>query len=241
MVRRETTDILLILVGGALVKITLNGTYLRYVKPSAWPWVLSAGAVIVLLGLVAIIRDIRADQPGRLDDQQAHQHGSRSVLLLLLPVLAIFLVAPPALGADSVTRATGRDAAVPAVSQRGGAAFPPLPAGRLVPISLSEFITRSVWASNSLRGHPVRLTGFLVHDQGARYVARLVITCCAADATPMKVELAGGQADGLPDDQWVAVDGVLRTGSATQADGYTPTLNVVSVTTITAPADPYEY
>lgn len=242
MVRRETTNILLILIGGALLKITLNGTYLRYVKPSVRPWVLSAGAMIVVLALVAIIRDIRAGQPSQLGDQHAHQHGSRSVLLLLLPVLAIFLVAPPALGADSVTRATGRNAAVPAVTQQGAAAFPPLPAGPVVPISLSEFITRSVWdATNSLRGRTVRLTGFLVHEPGALYLARLVITCCAADATPMKVELAGGQAGGLPDDQWVAVDGVLRPGSATQANGYTPTLTVVSVTTITAPADPYEY
>jgi uncharacterized membrane protein YcgQ (UPF0703/DUF1980 family) len=68
-----------------------------------------------------------------------------------------------------------------------------------------------------------------------------VITCCAADATPMKVALTGELASRLPDDQWIRVNGRLRPGSATQANEYTPTLTVSSLTTITAPEDPYEY
>ncbi|HEX5401782.1 MAG TPA: TIGR03943 family protein, partial [Pseudonocardiaceae bacterium] len=56
--RRETTNILLVLVGSALIKITLDGTYLRYVKPAAQPLVLTAGMVVVLLALVAMVRDI---------------------------------------------------------------------------------------------------------------------------------------------------------------------------------------
>jgi len=87
----------------------------------------------------------------------------------------------------------------------------------------------------------VRLTGFAVRDNGSMYLARLVITCCAADATPMKVKRSGATADGLRDDQWAAVTGTLRPGSATQANGYTPTLVVSGVTAIPAPADPYEY
>jgi uncharacterized membrane protein YcgQ (UPF0703/DUF1980 family) len=72
-------------------------------------------------------------------------------------------------------------------------------------------------------------------------VARLVITCCAADATPMKAVLTGGQAARLPNDQWIRVTGRLRAGSAVEANGYTPTLTVSSLTTVSAPADLYEY
>jgi len=36
-VKRETQNILLILLGGALVKIAVNGDYLRYVKPAQQP------------------------------------------------------------------------------------------------------------------------------------------------------------------------------------------------------------
>ena len=72
-------------------------------------------------------------------------------------------------------------------------------------------------------------------------MARLVITCCAADATAMKVALTGHQADQLPNDQWIQATGRLIPGSATEANGYTPTLNVSTLTTVTPPTDPYEY
>ncbi|HEX9336521.1 MAG TPA: TIGR03943 family protein [Pseudonocardiaceae bacterium] len=230
--RRETTNVLLVLVGGALVKITLNGTYLRYVRPTALPWVLAAGMITAGLGVVAIVRDVLADR-GRQD----HCHAGRWVWLLVLPVLAIVLVAPPALGADSVVRAGNRTATVARPT-----ALPPLPRGAVVPIAMSEFIARSVWdATGSLTGRTVQLTGFVVHDNGTDYLARLVITCCAADATPMKVALAGRQAGHLPDNQWVRMAGVPRPGSATEANGYTATIVVSSLITIDAPADPYEY
>lgn len=238
--RRETTNVLLVLVGGALLKITLDGTYLRYVKPSAKPWVLTAGVVMITLAVVAIVRDIIANRPDTATHHDDHQHGGRWVWLLMLPVLAIFLIAPPALGADSVLRSNGRTA--PSVVQQGSAAFPPLPRGAVVPVSMSEFITRSVWDStHSLDGRTVALTGFVVHQNGTDYVARLVITCCAADATPMKVALTGQQARALADDQWVRAEGTLVPGSATTANEYTPTLTVSALVTTAAPADPYEY
>ena len=230
--RRQMPDILLMLLGGALVKITLNGTYMRYVKPTAQPWVLAAGVIMVSLAVIAILRDIRTNRP-----EPDHAHSGRWAWLLLLPVLAIYLVAPPALGADSVLRAGNRTAPV-----RQGSAFPPLPRTAVAPIAMGEFITRSVWdQSNSLAGRTVALTGFIVHANGTDYVARLVITCCAADATPMKVALTGRQAGELPDNQWVRVAGVLRPGSATEANGYTPTFAVSSLTTVDAPEDPYEH
>jgi len=58
--RRETQNVLLILLGGALLKIAINGDYLRYVKPSQQPWVIVGGAVMAGLGVVAIIGDLLA-------------------------------------------------------------------------------------------------------------------------------------------------------------------------------------
>ena len=238
--RREAQNILLLLVGGALLKITLDGTYLRYVKPAVKPWVIAAGVVMVVLAVIAIVADIRAVRPVVTDDPHGHVHNAHSPWLLVLPVLAIFLIAPPALGADSVLRSDGRTVA-PVVPQ-GASAFPPLPGGAVVPLDLSEFITRSVWdGTHSLTGRTVALTGFVVQQGGSAYVARLVITCCAADATPMKVRLDGGQAAVLPDDQWIVAIGLLMPGSATAANEYTPTLEVRGLTPISPPADPYEY
>jgi uncharacterized repeat protein (TIGR03943 family) len=229
--RRDTTNVLLLLAGGVLVKITLDGTYLRYVKPTAEPWVLAAGLVMVGLAAGSIARDIAARRP-----IYGHQHTGSWVWLLTLPVLAIVLIAPPALGADTVLR-TGNRTMMPRQ-----ATFPPLPNTAVIPLAMTDFITRSVWdTSNALNHRTVALTGFVVHENGTNYVARLVITCCAADATPMKVALTGHQADQLPNDQWIEATGTLNPGSATTANGYTPTITVTSLTTVDPPPDPYEY
>ncbi len=344
--KRETQNILLVLLGGALVKIALNGDYLRYVKPAQQPWVIIGGAVMVLLGAVAIVRDLLAaragaesrtgqaavrdhahaldgsdrgghfdrgrdlshgadfgsgsdrgghfdrgrdlnpgaefgagggldhgrglgpgldlerggdfgpsrdfgpgsDRGGDLDpggghdheDHEGHAHSARPAWLLLVPVLAVFLVAPPALGADSVIRTESR---VPAsAAAANSAAFPPLPAGNVVPLAVNEFVSRAGWdAAGTLDGRTVSLTGFVVHTGGSTLLARLVISCCAADAFPVTVRLRGGEADHLASDAWIQVTGEVVPHTATKANSYTPDFTPASVTTIPAPKDPYEY
>ncbi|MEV4058065.1 TIGR03943 family protein [Amycolatopsis sp. NPDC049688] len=237
--KRETQNILLILLGGALVKIAVNGDYLRYVKPAQQPWVIAGGAVMVLLGAVAIVRDLLARRavPG---DHDGHSHSARPAWLLLVPVLAVFLVAPPALGADSVIRTEAR---VPAsAAAANAAAFPALPAGDVVPLSVNEFVSRAGWdAAGTLNGRTVSLTGFVVHTEGSTLLARLVISCCAADAFPVTVRLRGGEADHLASDAWIQVTGQVVPGTATKASNYTPDFTPASLTTVPTPKDPYEY
>jgi uncharacterized repeat protein (TIGR03943 family) len=223
-VRRDTQHVLLVLLGGALLRIAADDTYLRYVRPSHRWLLLAAGAVIVALALVGLVRD-RAGTP-------AHEHGGHAPWLLLAPVLVIALVAPPALGADAVTRAGAGNAAVQ-VSD----VFGPLPAE----LSVAEFVERAVWDdSGSLDGHEVTLTGFVVRRGAAVELARLTIACCAADARPNRVRLVGDGGDPAPD-TWLQVRGVLQPGSATAANGRVPALTVSSARTIPPPPDPYEY
>lgn len=244
--RRETQNILLVLLGGALTKIALNGDYLRYVKPSQQVWVIAGGVVMVLLGAVAIARDVLAArahrEPAGVGDAHGHGHGHqvRSAWLLLVPVLTVFLVAPPALGSDSVVRTEARAPQV--ASAADSVAFPPLPAGAVVPLALNEFVTRAGWdSSGTLNGRTVRLTGFVVHNAGSTLLARLVIACCAADAFPVTVHLTGGQADSFASDVWLEVTGQVVPGTATRANGYTADFTVATVETVPAPKDPYEY
>lgn len=240
--RRETQNILLILLGGALVKIALNGDYLRYVKPAQQPWIIAGGAVMVVLGAVAIVRDLLAARTAGHDahDHDAHGHSTRPAWLLLVPVLAVFLVAPPALGADSVIRTEAR--APSSAATANAAAFPPLPAENVVPLAVNEFVTRAGWdKAGTLNGRTVSLTGFVVHTEGSTLLARLVISCCAADAFPVTVRLRDGSADHLPSDSWIQVTGQVVPGTATQANSYTPDFTPASVTSVPAPKDPYEY
>ncbi|MDQ0376305.1 TIGR03943 family putative permease subunit [Amycolatopsis thermophila] len=236
--RRETQNVLLVLLGGALLKLGVNGDYLRYVKPAQQPWVIAGGAVILLLGAVAIVRDVLAARRTRAGTTaHDHHHPARSAWLLVVPVLAVFLVAPPALGSDSVIRAPAR----PAVAQ-DAAAFPPLPAGDVVPLTLTEFVTRAGWDSRgSLTGRTVRLTGFVVHDKDGVLLARMVIRCCAADASPMTVRLTDPEAARYPDDTWLEVTGQVVPGTAVPANGYTADVTVRSLRTVPAPQDAYEY
>jgi uncharacterized repeat protein (TIGR03943 family) len=247
--RRETQNILLVLLGGALLKISFNGTYLRYVK-AAHQWLLIlAGVVMIGLAAVSIVRELLAraeDGDGHGDhDHPDHNHPARSAWLLMLPVLAVFLVAPPALGADTVNRDARR---APAESQPtdvaadGTELFPPLPGGDPVDVTLTDFSLRAAWDSgDSLTDRRVRLTGFVVHDGDDAYVARIAIACCAADAYPVKVRLRGGDLAGYPDDSWVQLVATVVPDSATKANEYVPTATVHSVQPTTEPEDPYEH
>jgi uncharacterized repeat protein (TIGR03943 family) len=234
--RRDTQNVLLVLLGGALCKIALNGSYLRYVKPSLLPFLVGAGVVILALGLISIARDMRAGRgPAGHHD---HDHAGRSPWLLVLPVLAIFLVAPPALGADTVARSTPV-----AAPQQPAIRFSPLPAEPAPALSMNDFLTRAVWdEEGTLNGRQVQLTGFIVHDAGTTYLGRLIIACCAADAKPVKVRLEGrpGLSE-LPQEHWFEVRGQLVPDSAGPQTSYTPTLTVTALHPIPTPARPYEF
>nr|WP_166639855.1 TIGR03943 family protein [Amycolatopsis sp. SID8362] len=234
---------MLLLLGGALIKIAVDGSYLRYVKPAQQPWLILSGAAMAALAVAAITRDIRTArrvEPHPATEHDGHAHRTRSTWMLILPVLAIFLIAPPALGADSVNRSDGR--VISQARQVKTSAFAPLASGNPLPLTLTEVVTRAGWdATNSLNGRTVRLTGFVAHNRNVVYLARLVIGCCAADAFPVKVRVTGAGVAALRDDQWVETTGTVRPDTATPANSYTPTFVVDSLKAVQAPQDPYEY
>lgn len=247
--RRETQNILLILLGGALLKIAFTGDYLRYVKPSQQLWVIGGGAVMVALGAIAIARDLLAARAAAAAESTGdgcgaeHHHSARAAWLLMVPVLAVFLVAPPALGSDSVTRTQAR--APQSSAARDAAAFPPLPDDEVVPLAVSDFVARAGWDENgTLNGRTVSLSGFVVQDGGSTRLARMVISCCAADAFPVTVHLANGgrgELARLEQDSWIEVTGQVVPGTATRQNSYTPDFTLQSLRQIPTPQNPYEF
>jgi uncharacterized repeat protein (TIGR03943 family) len=235
-VRRDTQHVLLVLLGGALLRIAADDTYLRYVRPSHRWLLLAAGALIVMLAVVGLVRD-RVGTPSH--EHGDHEHGAaerHTPWLLLAPVLVIALVAPPALGADAVGRAGARNAVVQASD-----VFEPLPPGDPAELAVAEFVQRAAWdTTGSLHGREVVLTGFAVRRGATTELARLTILCCAADARPNRVRLVGDVGDPVPD-TWLQVSGVLQPGSATAATGHVPALTITTIRAVPAPPDPYEY
>ncbi|MFD9323275.1 TIGR03943 family putative permease subunit [Streptomyces sp. NPDC060053] len=190
-------------------------------------------------------QDVHHEDADNEDDDgyaghEGHSHGPagpRVAWLLTLPALALLLFPPPALGSYSA----GREAAQRAA--QGIGAFPALPAGSPVELTVAEFSSRAIYDSGrSLKGRTVRLTGFVTHgDDGAWYVTRLLVTCCAADATTGKVEIQDADDDVLPADTWVTVTGAWRPKGKLGSDAaWPPVLAAATVTRVKQPADPYE-
>jgi len=176
-------------------------------------------------------------------DHDDHVHSTRSAWLLALPVFAVFLVAPPALGADSVQRAADTAPRVAAASEDDGSSlYPPLPKDDVLALQLTEFVERAAWDSaDSLDDRRIRLTGFVVHEGDGGYLARMAIGCCAADAYPVKVQLTGADLAGHPDDSWIEVVVELVPDTATKANEYVPSATVHALRPVPEPKDPYEH
>jgi uncharacterized repeat protein (TIGR03943 family) len=215
------------LVGVVLLRLTLSGTYERYVRVGMRPWLITAGIVVLLLGTVTLVRALRT---GHGHD---HEHGVGVGWLLLAPIAALLLVAPPTLGSYGVARGARVDV------RAGAPVFVQLPhrAGPL-PMTLLEFSQRAFDHSGlSFNGNTVRLTGFVAGSKGRGFeIARYQIACCAADAIPVVVHVLGTAGTVPGRDGWVTVTGTFRKGGR----GEIPDLVATSVVALPAPEDPYE-
>jgi uncharacterized repeat protein (TIGR03943 family) len=236
-VKRETQAVLLVLVGGTLLKISVAGTYVRYVRVGLRPYLIAAG-VVMLAVAAATLWQVLVRRPSEEDDH-GHAHGRWDVAwLLLLPVVGLLLIAPPALGSFAAARS---GTALPAANK---SRFPPLPDGDPVRISVLDYASRAVYDhGHSLQGRQVLLSGFVLAGSGGqRYLVRMVITCCAADASPVKVALAGDVPADLAAGGWIEVLGRYndQTVADTVNDEKIPYLTVQTTRVIPAPKQQYD-
>ena len=218
-----------LLVGIVLLRLEVTGTYGRYVRVGMGPWLAIAGAAVVVLGLVTLLRALRHGEAASAHEPHGGG-GDRIGWLLLAPIAALLLVAPPTLGSYGV----GRGAEVNV--RAGGAVFAPLtPGGQPRSMTLLEFGQRAYDRDGaSFNGALVQVTGFVAgaEPDGFR-LARYQIACCAADAAPVVLRVVGARSH-PPRDHWVRVTGVFQPG------GDPPALASTNVVEIPAPNDPYE-
>ncbi len=154
--------------------------------------------------------------------------------------MVLIFVAPPALRPQAASVRTASNDVV----RRG---FPPLPPGRAPDVSLPEVLMRSAKdTSGSLTNRLITITGFVLNEPGGVDLARIVIICCAADAQLARIHLrdsAGDAALKFADNTWLRVEGQVETDAAPGAPrpktARIPTLRVVTVTRVAAPANQY--
>jgi uncharacterized repeat protein (TIGR03943 family) len=186
--------------------------------------------------------DSKNGPEGHGNDQHGqHGHkerGPRVAWLLGLPVLAIFLLAPPALG----SYAAGRDAA-PAVPPPGRSKYEPLPVldnDQPNDLYIGEFIGRShLDGGKTLSGRKVRLLGFVTpREHGGWYLTRIQISCCAADARAWKIHIRGAPKPAT--DSWVHVTGTWIPRKPGDDPTIPPQLAADTIRTADRPDNAYE-
>jgi uncharacterized repeat protein (TIGR03943 family) len=189
----------------------------------------------------AVAGDEEAPAPpgaaGNDGDGHAHGHaGPRVAWLLVVPVFAIFLIGPPALGSFAASRG--------GTSVAKQSDYAPLPAGDPVTLPVLDYASRAVWDRGaSLTDRRVRLTGFVSpRPGGGVYLTRMILTCCAADGRPVKVGLSGTVPAGLPADTWIEVTGRYdpRVDKDRANDESIPYLAAEALREVTQPTQPYE-
>ncbi|MGW2286110.1 TIGR03943 family putative permease subunit [Streptomyces phaeochromogenes] len=180
------------------------------------------------------------DQADADADAHAHAHAHhepRISWLLVLPLLALILVAPPALGSYSAMR-TGT------ALQKQPWGFADLPAGDTIRLNLVDYAGRAAYdKGRSLDHRHIKIAGLLALDRdGTPYLVRMALSCCAADAQPVKIGLTGRIPPVLRPDSWLEVTGTYtakRTKDPVN-DGIIPFLDVTEVKPVKAPRDPYD-
>ncbi|EST29786.1 TIGR03943 family putative permease subunit [Streptomyces roseochromogenus] len=231
---RQAQAAVMFLLGAALLHAGSTDLYLRYVKAGLQPLLLASGAVLIAAALATVWYE-----RGRARRQRAEEHHHpepRVSWLLLLPLLALILVAPPALGSYSALRA--------GTALQKQYVYGPLPAADPVPLSVVGYASRAAFDhGRSLHGRPVRLTGFLALDHsGALYLVRMALNCCAADAQPVKIALTGTLPPVLRPDAWLEVTGTYspRMMRDPVNNGPIPYLRVTATRPVPVPHDPYD-
>ncbi|GAA2805728.1 TIGR03943 family protein [Crossiella cryophila] len=225
---RTAQSLILVLLGVAVLRIGVTDQYLRYVKEGLRPFLLAAG-LLLLVTAVATWR--------HREHEHEHGHGHRVAWLLALPALVLLVLAPPPLGSGAVNQAGT------AIDGRSAADFPALPDGDPVPVTMLDYAARAVFdQGGSLHGRRVRLTGFLATGPaGEPLLVRMMLTCCASDARPVKIGLRG-RVPALPPDTWLEVTGTRLPETATdEVNGQTiPFLHIESARQVPAPPNAYE-
>ncbi|HET8658726.1 MAG TPA: TIGR03943 family protein [Micromonosporaceae bacterium] len=258
---RQAQAVVLLLLGGAVLKASLTDLYLRYVKEGLRPFLIAAALMLVVAAVMTLWYDLRPaaaatpapsqsdpdqSEPGHVHAEAGHVHAEagqahrepRVAWLLILPVLGLLLVAPPALGSYAAGQAGT------ALGSQQVSDFPPLPEGDPAKISVLDYASRAVFDKGlSIGSRRVQLTGFVLTGPGGEpYLARMILSCCAADARPIKIGMTGNAPAGLPADTWVEVVGTYtgRTVSDTVNGETIPFLTVADWREVPPPRQQYE-
>ncbi|GEM_PF-1279364 len=211
-------DILLLRTGVLLIyavllaKVFLHHEITLYIKKDLI-WLTAAAGFFVMLMLISTLMTVYKVSL-RMPDDNGYGgiafYGLRiptkeflGCIIILMPALLGLLFTPQSL--DSF-----------AAGRRGISGKAPVAVNKMEPIKSREISLLRLAGGleqepEKFIGRDFAFVGFVGHDEklGAErfYLVRFVISCCAADATPLGFEVDYPEAEELKDNQWVKVEG----------------------------------
>lgn len=222
--------------GGVLLHSLYSGTYLNYVTPRMLPWLLLADAVLFLWTIGALGRLLQPQHRVRT----AHCLVLLlPALLLLVPQgsyagnqLTSGYGGSGAFVRNGTPSSAAAVIATPAITAPGSEMPSPTAetvfsglsgldaANRTITISDDEFypwLVELYANTDRYLGYTITMTGFVFRDEntfapGQFVPARLAMTCCAADLTPVGMLCKYEKAASLETDSWIMVEGTLFIG-----------------------------
>ncbi|HNQ35382.1 MAG TPA: TIGR03943 family protein [bacterium] len=216
------------------IVIILAGGYLpMYIRKSYAPL---AFVALVILALMAI-------QPETSGAGHGHQESiSRSSLLIfLLPVLFVAVVRPGTLSSLAVqTRGISTALAGTDASLAESLAARVATESGYRSMNLKQLLTLVSGSPEKADALPIAVEGMVFknssHAPGTFMLVRFLITCCAADATPLGIAVSWDAASGPPpENAWVLVRGKISFSEAT------PSVIADEIQVMPNPANPYLY
>jgi uncharacterized repeat protein (TIGR03943 family) len=185
-----------------LLQSSVDGRLDLLLRAVFHPLVSAAGGVLLMLAVLQVLAGLQAGEPrgGPARDGR---------LSLVTAAIALLLIAwpPNPSFADLASQRPTDDTASESLS------FVLPPAQR----SLTDWVRllRSQPDPQLFVGNPVRISGFVlpVPDQPPQ-IARLLVRCCLADATPVGLPVRWPRDQPLPKaDQWLAIEGTMAADS----------------------------
>jgi uncharacterized repeat protein (TIGR03943 family) len=227
---------------GFFVSLWISGEADRYLGPRT-TWVVTFGAITLSAAALAYGLLALRDASGK----HLTRWEATGYLALLVPILAVLIVPRAELGAQAARKkstnrslaaiqlAAGRRAAAQAAAS--AAADSRHPVAKIDFLSVATVTTDPGYASDIAvkPGTRVRLSGFVVRgNKPDRFqLARFLISCCAADAVPVFVDVKA-MGDAIPEDNaWLEI-----TGRLVKRQGWF-LLEAESMESIPAPEKPY--
>lgn len=241
---RILKSLLLVALGLYLYTRLTSGVIEFYIHPRFISLVLLASVGLLIVAASFFLRQQGANE----HDDHSHGHDDHGHLswlglfVIAVPVILGLLVPPQPLGAAAVGN---REVQVGNLSSIA----PPRSDERMGLIAGERNILD--WLTNFQRNPDdtifndaeANVTGFLYRDErfaaNEFMLARFVVSCCVADASPIGLIVHSDEAAGFADDQWLQVRGHFLVGKFINAE--MPILIADVISPIEQPKQPYLY